>query len=235
MGFRDIFPPVETALDLEPDELAPFILRDLATRGQGSINRYNYTLGTSQDLQEYAKEHREAFLPCLMEAWIWLEREMFLAPRPGTQGDWMFITKRGMRVLENADFKAYRQGVLLASESLDAIIAKDVKPLFLRGDFDTAVFRALKEVEIRVRKKAGLAEEDIGVQLIRKAFKPHTGPLTNTELPTGEQQAIADLFAGAVGTYKNPSSHKEIQFQDPHEVADIIRFANQLLRIVDRL
>ena len=165
---------------------------------------------------------------------MWLEREMFLAPRPGTQGDWMFITRRGMRVLENEDFQAHRQGVLLSSGSLDPILVRDVRPLFLRGDYDTAVFRALKEVEIRVRKKARFGEEDIGVQLMRKAFKPAAGPLANKTLPKGEQQAIAELFAGAVGTYKNPSSHKEVQFQEPQEVADILRFVNQLLRIVER-
>ena len=68
----------------------------------------------------------------------------------------------------------------------------------------------------------------------KEAKKPAAGPLANKTLPKGEQQAIAELFAGAVGTYKNPSSHKEVQFQEPQEVADILRFVNQLLRIVER-
>jgi hypothetical protein len=46
---------------------------------------------------------------------------------------------------------------------------------------------------------------------------------------------MMDLFAGAVGKYKNPSSHRDVEFTDPKEVADLIRIANHLLRIVDRI
>ena len=46
---------------------------------------------------------------------------------------------------------------------------------------------------------------------------------------------MSDLFAGAVGKFKNPSSHRDIEYTDPNEVADIIRLANQLLRMVDNI
>ena len=44
-----------------------------------------------------------------------------------------------------------------------------------------------------------------------------------------------ELFAGAITFCKNPSSHHEINFDDPREVVDMICFANQLLRIVGRI
>lgn len=34
MPFRDSFPPVEVAIELEPEELAGFVLRDLSKRGR---------------------------------------------------------------------------------------------------------------------------------------------------------------------------------------------------------
>ena len=111
---------------------------------------------------------------------------------------------------------------------LDPVLMRAVKPLFLRGDYDTAVFRAFKEVEVRVRKKSGLKTE-YGRELMNKAFG-ETGPLMKED-KDGRRSARA-LFAGAIGFCKNPSSHHEIQFDNPREVVDMICFANQLLRIV---
>jgi uncharacterized protein (TIGR02391 family) len=77
---------------------------------------------------------------------------------------------------------------------------------------------------------------------MRAAFKPSekngqsrpSGPLTDTQLPSAEQEAMANLFAGAIGLYKNPQSHRHVPTL-PEDAAEVIVFASQLLRIVDRL
>jgi hypothetical protein len=53
-------------------------------------------------------------------------------------------------------------------------------------------------------------------------------------LPVAEQEAMANLFAGAIGIYKNPQSHRHVPTH-AEDAAEIIVFASQLLRIVDRL
>ena len=71
------FPDEATLMEMEPEELAPFILRYLMRPDtQGMSNRYNFT----QSVPGQALSER------FMEAWMWLEREGFLAPRPETRG-----------------------------------------------------------------------------------------------------------------------------------------------------
>ena len=43
----------------------------------------------------------------------------------------------------------------------------------MRGEFDVAVFQAMKAVEVATREAAGLKTNDLlGVKLMRKAFDP---------------------------------------------------------------
>lgn len=226
-------PPIDTVLGMEPEELAPFVLKDLS--GNKSINRYNYTLPNGTVIQSVGNAKEELLRERLMEAWMWLEKELFVAPKPGEQDTWAYITARGKKVLAEQDFARYADEGLLQADSLDPILIRKVKPEFIRGDYELAVFSAFKEVEVRVREKGGFENTDLGVDLMRKAFKPKTGPLTDKSASAGEQQAMMDLFAGAIGTHKNPSSHRYVEFQDAKEVADTIRLANHLLRIVDRV
>lgn len=227
--FKEIFPSIETVLGMEPEELAPFVLKHL--KKVGKINRYNYSL-ISEEKKEYAGEHLGIFQKQLMEAFIWLEREMFVAPMPGTMGEWRFMTRRGEKALEEEDFSAYVKGSLLPSEVLHPILVRKVKPIFIRGGYDTAIFQAFKIVEVQVRKKGGYTNSDIGVSLMRKAFHSQTGSLTNTESEEAEKEAMSHLFAGAIGLFKNPASHRFIDNISPEDAADLIRFANFLLRIL---
>jgi uncharacterized protein (TIGR02391 family) len=234
MSFSNEAPAPEEILEMEPEQLAPIILRYLQKQPPNSINRYNFSLINDAALyQRLGRQGAENYAKCLMEAWMYLEREGFIAPQPGQQGEWAFVTRRGQKVVEAQDFEAYRKGHLLPSEGLDPILVQKVKQSFIRGDYDTAVFQAFKEVEVRVRTKAKLKNTDIGVPLMRKAFGPKDGILKDKNADAGEQTARMELFTGAIGMYKNPSSHRDVAFTDPKEAADIIHLANQLLRILE--
>jgi uncharacterized protein (TIGR02391 family) len=94
------------------------------------------------------------------------------------------------------------------------------------------VFQATKAVEVYVREKTGLADE-LGTKLMRKAFDKNSGPLTDANADEGEREAMAHLFAGAIGVSKNPQSHRDVNVDDPTEAMEIIMLANRLLKIVD--
>ena len=231
-----VFPPVDVVLQMEPEELAvpllEFLCRCEETKSSGMLNRYNLTLRSN--LQAYAQDRYDAIARAITEAWVWLEKEGLIAPAPGQTGDWIFITRRGRKFRETADVGSYKAATLLPDKTLDPKLASKVRPAFLRGDYDTAIFEAFKEVEVRVRTLAGADKTDIGVNLMRKAFHLESGPLTDaTQIPS-EKQAISDLFAGAIGSFKNPSSHRDVDFGDSAEVAELIMLADQLIRIAER-
>jgi hypothetical protein len=71
------------------------------------------------------------------------------------------------------------------------------------------------------------------VALMREAFHCDRGKLTDQTRVSGEKQAVSDLFAGAVGMFKNPSSHRNVSYA-PEEAATLIRLADYLLSVIDK-
>jgi uncharacterized protein (TIGR02391 family) len=237
--FKEVFPPLETVLNMEPEELAVFLLNFLCEceedRDQsGYLNRYNFTLGNA--FKGYCDhQYNERLARALTEAWRWLEREGLIAPKPGEpSGGWIFITRRGKEFHKSGDIGKFKAAQMLPHKSIDPQLAAKVNSAFLRGEFDLAVFAAFREVEITVRELGGFNTEDIGVPLMRKAFKPSTGPLTDIQQNASEQEGVCNLYAGAIGIFKNPSSHRDVKFDDPVEAVELIMLADILMRMAKR-
>jgi uncharacterized protein (TIGR02391 family) len=130
----------------------------------------------------------------------------------------------------------FRRGHLLPQRQVHPVIAAKVYPTFLRGDYDTAIFQAFREVEVAVRQAGQFPQALVGDKLMRAAFATGktNGSLTDAQLPSGEQEAMGHLFAGAFGLYRNSTAHRYVP-TEPEQAAEVIMFASQLLRIVDRL
>ncbi len=226
----DLIADSETLLALEPEELAAFVLKNLiaAENTGGSLIRHNYCLrfqGQPEDVQK-----------AIVEAWVWLEQEGYIAPKAGLMvGPAVFITRRGKRLAESQDTSAYKRAGLFPKQFLHPFIAQKVWSAFIRGEYDTAVFQAFKQVEVSVRQAGSFGAVDIGVSLMRRAFNPNNGPLRDQTALPAEREALSNLFAGAIGSYKNPHSHRNVAVNDPDEVAEMIILASHLLKIVDSL
>ena len=120
----------------------------------------------------------------------------------------------------------------LSQYELHRKIAQKVWSMFLQGNYGPAVLQAFKEVEIAVREAGNYAESDHGIPLMRKAFHKDNGNLTDANQPSGEQEAIGHLFAGAMGYCRNPLGHREVNLT-AEEAVELIFLASYLLRIVD--
>ncbi|WP_123393449.1 TIGR02391 family protein [Nocardioides aurantiacus] len=176
----------------------------------------------------------DPMLARLSDAWSWLESHALVGPSAqNPPGGWHRVTRAGAEVAAdpNAVAKVWAAD-RLAGDLHPAL--SSARSNFALGDYETASFAAMKAVEVEVRRVAGLPKESLGVNLMRKAFNPRDGALRDPGAEGGEQQATADLFAGAIGAYKNPASHRAVLFDDPVEVAEVIQLADLLLRIVQR-
>jgi uncharacterized protein (TIGR02391 family) len=233
MGYRSvhsILPDAEALLALEPEELAGVVLEHLNSLGPSDIstlNRYNFGLNAPQGYEDKQVAVAEA----LMEAWMWLEREGIVAPKPGQMNGWYFVTRRGQQVANREGLDAFRKASLLPKGQLHPEIAQKCWATFLRGEYDTAVFQAFKEVEVAIRSAIGAKPEEYGVDLARKAFHVDTGPLSDMSAPKAEREALAHLCAGAIGSYKNPHSHRKVALQ-AEDAVEMIVLASHLLKIV---
>ena len=239
----ELLPEASQLLSLEPEELAGPLL--VALDGSGYINPFEiisrhlmelHLRDTPSVRERYPAKHDDEILFALMESWQWLASEGFVAPRPTDTSSGGVIpysvTKRGKTIATSEDLEAYRKGNLLPKRQLHPTIAQKVWSLFLRGDYDTAVFHAFKQVEIAVREAAGYEAKVYGTKLMREAFGKK-GPLKDTaQFGDEEADVMSDLFAGAIACYKNPGSHQNVDFTAA-AAAEVIIFASHLLRIVD--
>jgi hypothetical protein len=76
---------------------------------------------------------------------------------------------------------------------------------------------------------------------MQEAFRPpktpdgEAGPLYQADADPGEAVAVMDLFKGSIGTFKNPSSHRRVDFSDATEPAEVVLLADLLLRLLRKL
>lgn len=243
MKLVDVIPDADALCALEPDELGlrmlpvlaawpgvhrsqPLTLDDFVTVVRGGIPHYQ---------GQYPTRDSARVEQAIREAWAWLEGSALLVKHPGyfEPNTVRTLSRRAQELACEPNARRMFSARRIPKESLHPAIRDDVGSLYQGAKYEIAVLQAMKAVEVAVREAAGLTAADIGKDLMRKAFDVKNGPLTDTAAEPAERQARSDLFAGAIGSYKNPHSHRNVDLDDPDEAAEIIMLANHLLRIVD--
>jgi uncharacterized protein (TIGR02391 family) len=235
-----LFPQPRDLLALTPEDLGGAIIEAVPPLIQNGMFTIDSLLNPLYQIvgPAYPPGTQTTVSLAFAEALSWLITQGLIVIDPGQPALWYRLTRRAANLRTRADVEAFRKGRILPDDLVPAIFAQKVVPLFRRGDYDVAVFQAFKEVEVAVRKAAnakgaGYPDSDVGTTLMRKAFHPETGPLTDTTVVTAEREAVGHLFSGGIGHAKNPTSHRDVAI-GAQEAARLIIFASYLLDIVEQ-
>lgn len=215
----------EQVMELPVDQLGLAVLSDLIETDEWNESSY---LSFVDDHYKTTKVR----LP-IMEALAWLRARGLTMPdvRQAT-AQAITVTRLGRQV--------HREGprVFSATQRLQTglhpLVEEVARPQFLIGQYELAVVAAMKKVEIRVRALGRFTDADFGVSLMNKAFGK-SGPLTDPDQVSGEQEGTRALFAGTYAVFRNPTSHREVNFDDVTEAAEMVQIASLLMRILDRV
>jgi uncharacterized protein (TIGR02391 family) len=225
MPGRDWVLTEEQILELPLDVIGLEILRDILSNPMNDSRTWLMMAEPAYSVEG---------LRALGEAWEWLYVNGLVATdRLSNASAAVFVTRSGREVVQTGDTERLRASARLDLD-LHPSLQGHVRPQFLMGEYEIAAFAAMKAVEVRVRKLCGYSDSEIGVKLMMHAFGPGA-PLCEAGLDGGELKARQDLFAGAIGTIKNPTSHRDVYYEDPTEASEVVLLADLLMRILDRI
>ncbi len=218
----------ENTIELPINALALLVLQDYVAR-----NGWNWQ-NWMRESEQYGTAGDHEIGLALSEAWSWLMTHGLVVRDPSqSSSDAYKVSRLGRETLK------YGVARLAAGERLGVALhprlAQRIRQQFLLGEFELAVFAAMKEVEVRVRDLAKASQSLLGVKLMQQAFSAERGVLTDPDADPGERAAMMDLFKGAIGLFKNPTSHRPVDYDDPTLAAEVILFADLLLRLLDQI
>ena len=231
--FRSLVPNAEAVVAMHPSDLAGYILEVLLGGNNPSLwHRSNFCMYAGAEfVDSHGNSHQEVAVAC-SAAWSWLEANGLICPKPTDSGGWFVPTRLANDVRNSTGLRKLVSNQALPEDFLHPAVISNARPLFLQSRFDTAVFEAFKALEVTIRTAAGLGHEMIGTNLASRAFNPESGELTDSAAEKGERVALMNLMTGALGSYKNPSSHRHVELTAT-EAREMIILASHLLKIVD--
>lgn len=228
-------PDPEELLILPVEQVAMHLLKRLATHPNNTFRATKFTSQNGEILTQGPGYHAPQVIKAIQEAFDWLYVNGLTMVSPNDINHGMFVlTRRGLQIAEEADPLRLLRAENLLTMPLHPAIRDRARLFFGAGEYEAAVLMAFRELEIRLRAVGPYDASDLGPPLMRNAFNADTpGPLTDPALLRAERLAVSDLYAGAMGAFKNPLSHRTVDYADPTIAAEQILLADLLHRMLD--
>lgn len=222
-------------LALDTSELGALLLEYMVTTPQQHGRLTHGPSLAGHIVGELQAQHRSPeIFSAISEAFQWLLTEGLICPAIDQHQayGWFIVTRKGHSAADRAGVKSMISAAQLPAQFLHPAIELRCRGYFLRGDFETAVIMAFRELEIAIRNAMDAEDRLVGIDLAREAFRPKSGLLSNTSALPAEQESLAHLMAGAIGSYRNPTSHRRIALT-AEETRDQLILASHLMKIID--
>lgn len=235
------FPDLD-ALESAAVEDVAFLGLEQATSAERNFSPGNIILSLTQS--PYVASHGltpqavvSRMKAVLSEAFAWLEAEgLIVKDYSEHSGSWYLVSRRGRAVKGREGLSSYAKARYLPRDVLRDDVSEVALAPFLAGRYDEAVRAAFTRLEVAIREGSEYGHDQYGVPMVREAFNPgkkdgsgNLGPLADPDLEFTEREAVAHLFAGAIGYIKNPLSHRELNIEDARLAASRILLANDLM------
>jgi hypothetical protein len=175
----------------------------------------------------------------ISRAWKALEDANLIEPPDIDNGrnGYRVVTDKGRSMDQQIDFEAAKVRGCFTRAMFHPALPASAWNAFRAGDYDLAVFDAFRAVEAAVRNKGrgknGILETDCGAALMKKAFDPDAGPLSDMTAARPRRSRRCELFCGAFGELRNPKAHGDPTIADPLMAVEELMTAGALQRIVD--
>jgi len=166
-----IIPEAEVLIALEPEELGLRMLPVLKSIPDcEGLTRQTFVSvisrpplpGQRQAGGVYPAQFSKLIEEALVEAWTWLEGAALLVDHASHGGSYKSLSRRARKLADDPNPQRAFAARRFPKEALHPRIREDVWALYHRGKYDTAVFEAMREVEIAVREAAGFARGEHG-------------------------------------------------------------------------
>jgi uncharacterized protein (TIGR02391 family) len=206
----------------------------MANRNTLPVELFNHAISTGA-VQPHQRALQDQLERSCRRALDYLDRNRLIEPAPGMNGanGYVLLTPEGRALNNPVDFDQLRTRAWLRPEMLHPKLRGKPYKDFQDGHLGSAVFEAFKIVEIETREAAGLADTEIGQNMMLKVYGEN-GALTDPSESEAMRNALARLAAGALGRFKNPGSHTHRTFDDALEAIEELMLASRLLRFVDQ-